>query len=102
MLQALRDHLRELKEEHARELSSERKERLAAEKALTEAKLNFDGRVAAAARIGAGDENTLPSATSTRTKRWVPLPPPGAGGALLAMQLPELAEGAAPGESERD
>ena len=95
VLQALRDHLRELKEEHARELSSERKERLAAEKALTEAKLNFDGRVAAAARIGAGDENTLPSATLNADEEAGPAAAAGrAGGALLAMQLPDASAAA--------
>ena len=97
VLQALRDHLRELKGEHARELAAEKEGRLAAEKALTEAKLNFDGRVAAAAAAaaGAGNENALPSATLNADDAAAPAAAAGrAGGALLAMQLPDASAAA--------
>ena len=88
VLQALRDHLRELKEEHTSELNAEKQARQQAEAALTEAKLNFDGRIAAA--VGASNENLLPSATLNADATKGPAAAAGrTAGALLQMQLPD-------------
>jgi nucleoprotein TPR len=104
VLQALRDHLRELKEEHARELAAEKKGRAEAEKALVEAKLNFDGRVAAAAGRRRRERERASLRDAQRGRRVGPRRRRRAHGRRFAGDAAagRVRGGAAPGESEHD
>ena len=89
VLQALRDHLAELKEEHARALAEANAAREKAEKAAASAAAELDARPHSGAPASP-NENALPAPT---------LAEDGAAsgrqaGALLAMQLPDVAAAA--------
>ena len=89
VLQALRDHLAELKEEHARALAEANAARAKAEKAAASAAAELDARPRSGAPASP-NENALPAPT---------LAEDGAAsgrqaGALLAMQLPDVAAAA--------
>ena len=99
VMTALRDHLSEVKEESRRTLAEERKAREEATKALTEAKLNFDGRVQAALE-GARRENAenialpAPTLAMDASDRGPAAASGRTAGALLSMQLPDASAAA--------
>ena len=104
VVQALRDHLVEVKEECAATLAEEKRARQAAEKALAESKATLERTAAAAAGATAangsgangGIENALPAPTlAMDTSDGGPAAAAGrTAGALLSMQLPDASAAA--------
>jgi nucleoprotein TPR len=100
VVQALRDHLAEVKAEASTTLEQEKRKCEAADKSLADAKSKLDRTLAAAAgntngsALAVGNENALPAPTLAFEDGGPAAASGRAAGALLSMQLPDASAAA--------